>query len=176
MYVSIIFVILEQFFNQHSVDILYIFVYWRYNYLRISVSWVCVVRGRGCLIRSRHCRMSKTIMPIRITQTTNPAMIKISCQSTGINAKRHAWLKSRLPDEERDLLIYASPLEKWHESTTWNSRRLFLITAMCICAWFYLRHFCRLGASLFFFQFILTYADKLETHVFQLASLFTTSS
>jgi len=33
-------------------------------------------------------------------------MIKISCQSTGINAKRHVWLKSRLPyEEERGALI-----------------------------------------------------------------------
>jgi len=47
-----------------------------------------------------------TIMPIRITQITSPAMIKISCQSTGINAKRHAWLKSHLPDEERGALLW----------------------------------------------------------------------
>ena len=63
---------------------------------RISVSWVWAVLGRGCLMRSRHCRMSIMITPIRITQTTNPPMMRISCQSTGINAKRHAWLKSRL--------------------------------------------------------------------------------
>lgn len=44
-------------------------------------------------------------MPIRITQTISAAMLTINFQSTGINAKRHAWLKSCLPDEERVINI-----------------------------------------------------------------------
>lgn len=105
-----------------------------YNYLRISVSWFCVVRGRGCLIRSRHCRMSMTIMPIRIRQTTSPTMIKINCQSTGINAKRHAWLKSRSPDEENDdaLLINVSHfrLKNWHKWQQHIILDIFYITTI----------------------------------------------
>lgn len=73
---------------------------------RISVSWVWAVLGRGCLMRSRHCRMSIMITPIRITQTTRPPMIRISCKSTGINAKRHGRLKSRLFGSSGETTIF----------------------------------------------------------------------
>lgn len=73
---------------------------------RISVSWVWAVLGRGCLMRSRHCRMSIMITPIRITQTTRPPMIRISCKSTGINAKRHGWLKFRLFGSSSETTIF----------------------------------------------------------------------
>lgn len=73
---------------------------------RISVSWVWAVLGRGCLMRSRHCRMSIMITPIRITQTTRPPMIRISCKSTGINAKRHGRLKFRLFGSSSETTIF----------------------------------------------------------------------
>lgn len=59
-------------------------------YSRMSFSWVCADLGLGCLMRSRQCKMRMTMTPMRITQTTSPTIIRISCQSTVINAKRHA--------------------------------------------------------------------------------------
>ena len=61
-------------------------------YLRRSFSGVWADLGRGCFIRSRQCRIRATMIPIRMTQTINPTIIRISCQSTGINATRHVWL------------------------------------------------------------------------------------
>lgn len=84
---------------------------------RISVSWVWAVLGLGCLMRSRHCRTSIMITPIRITQTTNPPMIRISCQSTGINAKRHGRLKSRL---------YSSPGETFRRPRFFHFSTFFV--------------------------------------------------
>lgn len=94
---------------------------------RISVSWVWAVLGRGCLMRSRHCRMSIMITPIRITQTTRPPMIRISCKSTGINAERHGRLKSRL---------FGSSSETW--MSFFSSPPLFLLPFFFFCLSFFL--------------------------------------
>ena len=71
-------------------------------YSRMSLSWACAAFGWGCLMRSRQWRISMTIMPISITQTTRPTMIKMSCQSTGINAKQQSFFNDKQRNQSKN--------------------------------------------------------------------------